>query len=140
MGRGNKNNLKVPTSEEARINGAKGGIASGQARRDRKLIQEALKKALEGNYDVDNKNIGGYDALAISMIKQAINGSVKAFVAIRDSIGEKPKETVEFENDNLTDIKIKFVNKSNANKKKEKDPKIVGDYTPPSNTEEEYWE
>lgn len=134
----NEQNLRVPTSKEARENGRKGGLASGQARKEKRLIQEALQNALKGKYDLDEKNqqIGGYDALAITIIKEALSGNVKAFVAIRDSIGEKPKETVELENNNLTGIKIKFVDKSNVNKKKEMDPKIVGEYTPPSNTEE----
>ena len=42
----NKNNLKIPTSEEARINGRKGGIASGKARRKRKAFKEACEMLL----------------------------------------------------------------------------------------------
>lgn len=128
-------NLKVPTSEEARSNGRKGGIASGEARKKKKLIQEALQKALDGTFTVDDKVIGGYDAMAISMIKAAIEGSVKAFVAIRDSIGEKPKETLEVEGGELTGININFVNKTKR-RKVQSDPKIVGEFTPPNNVED----
>lgn len=39
----NIENLKVPTSEEARINGRKGGIASGEARRQKKSLREKAK-------------------------------------------------------------------------------------------------
>lgn len=141
MPRGNIDNLKPPSTDEARNRGQKGGIASGQSRRERKLIQEALQRALSGNYGIvddngKNKKVVGYDALALSMIQQAIGGNVKAATFIRDTIGEKPTETVNFESDTLTGIKINFVDKSNKNTKKEKDPKIVGEYTPPSNSEE----
>ena len=43
MGRPNPQNLKVPTSEEARRNGAKGGKASGEARRKKKTMMEMLE-------------------------------------------------------------------------------------------------
>lgn len=141
MPRGNIDNLKPPSTDEARNRGQKGGIASGQSRRERKLIQEALQRALSGNYGIvddngKNKKVVGYDALALSMIQQAIGGNVKAATFIRDTVGEKPTETVNFESDTLTGIKINFVDKSNKNTNKEKDPKIVGEYTPPSNSEE----
>lgn len=137
---GNSDNLKVPSSEEARKYGQKGGIASGKARQERKKLQAALQKLLVGTYEIgdkDNKEtLGGYDAIAKSMILEASRGNVKAFIAIRDTIGEKPVDVVDFEDKDISGIKIKFVNKSQPNKKKEKDPVIVGDYTPPSNTEE----
>ncbi|MBQ8443765.1 MAG: hypothetical protein IJX25_00215 [Clostridia bacterium] len=138
MPRGNVNNLKRPSSEEARKNGSKGGIKSGEVRREKRLIQDALQKALSGVFDVDDhhRQVGGYDALAISMIKEALGGNVQAFKEIRDTIGEKPKDTVSVESSELTGIKINFVNKSGTRKGKEKDPKIVGDYTPSTNTEE----
>ena len=88
-------------------------------------------------YEIENgsKKVTGYNAVAAALIKQALGGNVKAIVALRDSIGEKPKETVEVENNELTGIKIKFVNKSKPKTTKEKDPKIVGEYTPPTNAE-----
>lgn len=140
MPRGNYQNLvqnKEQTPEERRANAHKAGIASGQSRRDKKHIQDALKRALDGKYEVDNKTLGGYDALALRMIKEALDGNVKAATFIRDTIGEKPKDTLEVESENLTGIKIKFVDKSNTRQTKEKDPKIVGEYTPPSNTTEQ---
>lgn len=146
MARGNPQNLvqnKHQTPSERQRNAQKAGIASGKSRRDKKFIQDALQKALNGKYDIGDpekgnvKTLGGYDAIALSLIQEAIKGDVKAFVAIRDSIGEKPKDTLELENESLTGISIKFVNKSNPNKKLNSDPKIVGDYTPPSNADEE---
>lgn len=143
MPRGNPNNLvqnKEQTPEERRKNAKKAGIASGQSRREKKFIQESLQKLLNGKYYIGDeeskKQLGGYDALAQAMILKAISGDVQAFKEIRDTIGEKPKDTVGFESESLTGIKISFVNKSNPNKKKETDPKIVGEYTPPSNVED----
>ena len=42
----NEQNLRVPTSSEARKNGKKGGIASGIARREKKTIQKILNDFL----------------------------------------------------------------------------------------------
>ena len=43
---GNPDTLKVPTSTEARINGQKGGIASGQVRKKNAIIKNSLQKIL----------------------------------------------------------------------------------------------
>ena len=49
----NKQNLKVPTSSEARRNGKKGGINSGKARREKRDLMEQLtlyyKLAIRGD-------------------------------------------------------------------------------------------
>ncbi len=133
----NSENL-VPNSERSpskvKENARKGGIASGKARREKKMIQEALQKALKGKYVVgeEGKLLGGYEALAVAMIQQAVGGNVQAFKEIRDTIGEKPTDTLEIGSESMTGIKVKFVDKSNK-RAKEKDPKIVGDYTPPLN-------
>lgn len=136
---GNTDNLRVLSTEEAREIGSRGGKASAKSRREKRHLQEALQKLLKGKYEVargdSKKTASGYDAVAQSMIVQAIGGNVKAATFVRDTIGEKPVDIVDFENNEVTGIKISFVNKSNPNKGKEKDPKIVGDYTPPSNTE-----
>jgi len=143
MPRGNYQNLvqnKQRTPEERRESARKAGIASGDSRREKRAIREALQKRLSNNYSIgekeDKQKLGGYEALAESMIVQAIKGNVAAFIAIRDSIGERPTDKFEFESSELTGIKINFVDKSGIRKGKEKDPKIVGDYTPSTNTEE----
>lgn len=45
----NIENLKVPTSEEARINGRKGGIASGKARKEKASILKSLNTVLNSD-------------------------------------------------------------------------------------------
>lgn len=143
--RGNSSNLiqnTQRTPNERRNNAQKAGLASGKSRQEKRHIQDALQKALSGKYEVGNaekgetKVVGGYEALAISMIQQAILGNVQAFKEIRDTIGEKPKEMLELESNDITGIKIKFVDKSQFKHNKEQDPKIIGDYTPPLNINE----
>lgn len=120
----NKDNLKVPTSEEAREYGSKGGKASGESRKRKRMLQDALQKALKGVYsiDADNVNLGGYDALAISLIKEALSGDVKAFLAIRDTIGEKPVEeiTTTIKNQNLITMQEYLEDAKNGKLKKNK--------------------
>lgn len=83
---GNEQNLKVPTSEQARENGRKGGKASAAARKRRKTLKEELLLLLS---DGDTQ-----ESVTIALVKKAIQGDVKAFEVLRDTIGEKPVEEV----------------------------------------------
>ena len=47
MPRGNKENLKTPSTEEARVRGRKGGKASGKARREKKDMRETFLEILD---------------------------------------------------------------------------------------------
>lgn len=140
----NAQNL-IPNSErspeELREQCRNGGVKSGEARRRKRMLQDALQKALSSNYKVEDKEdvkeLGGYDAISISMIQQAISGNVKAATFIRDTIGEKPAEMMEVNSANLEGIQVKFVDKSIKTRKREEDPKIVGEYTNPVDVEEE---
>lgn len=89
MPRGNPQNL-VPVNtrskEDQRKIRSKAGKKSGEVRRKRKQLREELLALLSaGN---TQKNI------SIALIDQALNGNVKAFETIRDTIGEKPVEKV----------------------------------------------
>lgn len=80
-------NLKRLSSDEARENGRKGGIKSGEVRRERKALKEELLYLLEqGNTQ---------EKISLALIKQALKGNVKAFETIRDTIGEKPTDKQE---------------------------------------------
>ncbi len=122
------------TPNERRENASKAGKASGKARSQKKSLREALQALLNGKYDVDGQKVDGYSLLALKAFEQAQNGSIKAFEVIRDSIGEKPTDKVEVEDNTVKDIKISFVDKSNR-AKSETDPKIVGEFTPPLDTD-----
>jgi hypothetical protein len=78
------------TTEERRAIAIKGGLASGESRRQRKTLKEELLLLLaEGD---TQKNI------SVALIQQALEGNTKAFEVIRDSIGEKQIEQTELIN------------------------------------------
>lgn len=106
-----KDNLKpVRTKSEARERGRKGGIASGEKRREKKAMKDTLetllKMPLEAGKAVDlegiksiaaikGKNITVQEAIMLAQIKKAIKGDTKAAEYIRDTSGNKLKEGVE---------------------------------------------
>ena len=97
------------SGREAVENGQKGGIASGEARRQRKTFKEMAEMLLslpikdestrdflksQGFKEEDLNN----DLIEIfSMHQQILQGNVRAFEAIRDTIGEKPTDKVALE-------------------------------------------
>lgn len=99
-------NLKKLSPEEARKNGSKGGKKSAEVRRQKKLLKEILEEALEKETKTGNVAIDITNAL----IKKAKKGNVKAYEVIRDTLGQKPKETVKIENPQATKI-LESINK-----------------------------
>ncbi len=87
MPRGNPQNLnKVRSTEEARKRGRAGGIKSGQVRRERKTLREELLALLSaGNTQKD---------MNLAIIAKALEGDVKAYEVVRDTIGEKPVDKI----------------------------------------------
>jgi hypothetical protein len=109
----NKKNLKPFTSEqsheEAVKNGRKGGIESGKSRRRTKEMRERLDillsmpltggesveiEQMKNFKGVEKKNVTVEDAILIATIKKALLGDVQAIAFLRDTLGEKPKETI----------------------------------------------
>ena len=78
------------TKNEAREISKKGGIKSGEVRRERKKLKEELLLLLS---EGDNNR-----KMSIAIFERALNGDTKAFEVIRDTIGEKPKEQIESTN------------------------------------------
>ena len=114
------NNLIVPNKERARKLGARGGIASGEARRNKKALRNTLETLLDmpisGGTVVDIKeiqsiaalegaNIDVRTAIALQQVKKAMHGDVRAAIFIRDTIGQKPAymKTPEPESDGFID-------------------------------------
>lgn len=100
----NEQNLKVPSSEEARELGRKGGIASGKARRRKADLKRAFNTILKA--DVANKNISkqlealGFEAtnemaLAMVMMQKAMKGNVKAFEQIARLVAIDTKDSLD---------------------------------------------
>ena len=84
----NPENLKRFTSSEARENGKKGAKKSAEKRRERKKLRELLEIALQ----LQNEETGEQNDILITsaIIKKAAKGDVNAYLAIRDTLGEKP--------------------------------------------------
>lgn len=79
------------SKDEVRELNKKGGIKSGEVRREKKLLKELLEEALLTETDTGNK----YIDITRALIEQAATGNVKAFEVIRDTMGQKPTEKVE---------------------------------------------
>ena len=91
----NEQNLRVPTSSEARENGKKGGIASGEARRAKKSLREAMQVLMDADLTgKDGKTMTGTEAMAAKAFQSALKGDWKAWEVVRDTAGQKPVERV----------------------------------------------
>ena len=107
----NEQNLKPFTSEQSREeavkNGSKGGTKSGQVRAEKKKFKELFEDYLEKKvtneqikaqmkeFGFKDKECTNKNAIVFAQYKEALKGSTQAFVAVRDTMGEKPVEQVE---------------------------------------------
>ena len=86
---------------------SKGGIASGKARKEKKLIKENIELLLSlpiksnktkeqlKELGIDETEMNNQMALVIAMYQKALKGDVQAFNTLRDTIGQKPVEVQE---------------------------------------------
>ena len=102
-----EDNLRPVRSEsEAREKGRNGGIASGEARRRKKTMREALEMLLyHGNVPemtkeimraegIDDEEMTHQMVITRSLIAKAESGDVQAYNAICQMIGEKPADNL----------------------------------------------
>lgn len=103
----NEKNL-IPYSErsenEARENGRKGGIASGESRRRRKLLKDSMNALLElpvsstKEYNalikmgIDIEDIDNSQLIVLALFNRAKSGDVAAIKELRNLIGEDNTE------------------------------------------------
>ena len=96
----NQENL-IPMNErsksEVRELGRKGGIKSGEVRRERKAFKEALLLALDTELE-DGRTV--QDVGINALMLKYIDGDLDVFKAIRDTIGEKPVDALKLGNEN----------------------------------------
>lgn len=99
MNESNLVSLADRTTEEQREIARRGGIASGEARREKKRLKEAIETALELPYTdmMTGKTTTNLEAVVAALIEQARKGDVSAFRAIRDSIDGLPVQRIEQE-------------------------------------------
>jgi hypothetical protein len=121
MAKGKDNLIQIPqrTKEEQREITKKGGKKSAQKRAERKAFADALKLALSLKPSERNKaklqelGITDPDFLnnqqlgVMKILEKYLKGDIQAFVAIRDTIGEKPTDKTE--NQNVNTFRIEFV-------------------------------
>lgn len=78
------------TPKQRRENASKAGKASAKKRAERKTLRDELLVLLETK--VEDKTM--QEKISFSLIQEALEGNVKAFETIRDTIGERPKEQI----------------------------------------------
>lgn len=90
------------TSEEAKKRGKAGGLASVESRRRSKEMKTVLEYLMEK--EIKRKDGGGnattLEAICVAMVKEALDGSIRATEFIRDTLGQKPQETHVFKGGN----------------------------------------
>ena len=104
----NEKNLVPFTSEqsheEAVKNGRKGGIASGEAKRNRKMLRDCIDYLLEREDAMvlgeDGSPMSGAEKLAYNLFVKALAETdtakaAKAFEVLRDTAGQKPVEKLQ---------------------------------------------
>ena len=88
----NTDNLKpVRTKEEARERGRNGGVASGKARKENKLIKDRILERM-GEKD--------WNTMIDNLIARA-SEDTRSFEVLRDTIGQKPKDSVEVQGNGI---------------------------------------
>lgn len=128
----NEQNL-IPSNKrslsEVRENGRKGGIASGESRRERKAFKEVFNTLLSaelspelaealneksGALGIDTSMFTVAEYIGLAQVVKAVSGDTSAFTTIRDTIGEKPADKQELTFNDLPPI---LVGKTKCKKK-----------------------
>lgn len=96
----NEQNLRPGEYKLTQEEQKKGGIASGEARRKKRDLRQALEALLEKDYPQKDKAgnlvavLSGTEAIAAKLFEQATKGNIRAFEVLRDTVGQKPIEKV----------------------------------------------
>lgn len=112
------------TPEELRAVSSLGGKRSVQAKREKRERRKEMKETFETLLNmslktgkvqsiddiqafgkIQGKNITVNEALAVRVTQKALNGDLKAFELIRDTVGEKPVDNLRIED--ITPVIIK---------------------------------
>lgn len=94
------------TTDEQREIARMGGIASGEARRERRRLRDALEALLSMRLGVEwvpaelsaameaagREDVDAVDVLAMTAFVKASEGDMRAMEFIRDTVGEKPRD------------------------------------------------
>lgn len=117
----NEQNLRTPSTAEARQIGAKGGKASAEARRRKKTMREVYEslrtlevvpshaEALQEMFADKAERVTVDEAIMMAMIAKAERGDVQAAQFIRDTAGEKPTDVIGMDSDQPFTISVKVL-------------------------------
>lgn len=84
------------SGKQAVENGRKGGIASGEARKAKKSLREAMQILMDADLTgKDGKTMTGTEAMAAKAFQAALKGDWKAWELVRDTAGQKPVDKVQ---------------------------------------------
>lgn len=86
----NKKGLKVPTSKEARKNGRKGGIKSGEVRKEKKLMSQIYAEVL-----ADENGIDGNGKSISDVVREIINSPYATSLPAKVSLLKELREATE---------------------------------------------
>ena len=92
MNQENLVSLADRTTEEQREIARKGGIASGKARKEKKLLKDELAILME-TINKDGKTY--QELISTALVKEALKGNTKAFEIIRDTLGQTVTNKIE---------------------------------------------
>lgn len=96
--------------EQAKKNGRKGGIKSGQVKRERKTMKEMLNYLLQQDItDKKGNKKNTLEAVMVAQIREALKGNTKAIQFIRDTIGEMPIAKQEITGKNGEPLSVKKI-------------------------------
>ncbi|WP_303137065.1 hypothetical protein [uncultured Eubacterium sp.] len=106
--------FKDMTTKELQEAGRKGGIKSGETKRNKKAMKETLelllsmplknRKLIEPEQiksfaDLNGKNIDIQTAILIAQIQKALKGSVASAEFLRDTAGQRPEDIINLNTD-----------------------------------------
>lgn len=82
--------------EEQRERARNAGKKSGEVRRARKTLREEFDLLLSGDItDKNGKTMNAQTAMSTAMLREALKGNVRAYLAIRETLGEGDTGDVE---------------------------------------------
>ena len=97
--RKNLKSFRDKSEEVHKAESAKGGIASGIAKRKKAELKEAAQAWLDAEIkDKNGVTRSGAEALISFAVKRAAAGDVRAMTFLRDTAGQKPAENVNIAN------------------------------------------
>ena len=113
---GNQIPFNKRSVSEAREYGRKGGKASGKARRQKADFRKTLNLLLSAEIDSEEwtpflESLGLDStveaAVNAAMIREALSGNVKAYIAIRDTLGQTTKSEEDLEEQKVRTAAVK---------------------------------